>query len=122
MPNAVIYHNPRCSNSRGALALLQAHGCTLRIVDYLKSPPARREIAELLERYDGSPADFVRFKEAAAVEHGLGPESEVPAIIAAIVASPVLLQRPIVVFGRQVIIARPPEVLLPLLAPKPGAR
>jgi arsenate reductase (glutaredoxin) len=112
---ATIYHNPKCSNSRGALALLQEHGMEVRIVEYLKTPPDADAIGALLEGYGGAPTDFIRFKEPAAATQGVTPESDATAIVAAIVAAPILLQRPVVILREQVIIARPPALLGPLL-------
>lgn len=115
MNEVILYHNPHCSNSRGALALLEEHSFSPRIIEYLNVPLSIDEVTALLERYDGEARDFVRFKEPQAAARGLSPESSSEAIVAAIVADPILLQRPVVVLGERVIIARPPEVLLPLL-------
>ncbi len=116
MDEVIIYHNPRCSNSRGALALLEEHSCTPRIIEYLNTPLSTDEIMGLLQRYDGEARDFVRFKEPQAATLGLSSESSADVIVAAIVAAPILLQRPVVVIQGRVIIARPPDVLVPLLA------
>jgi arsenate reductase (glutaredoxin) len=116
MNEVTIYHNPRCSNSRGALALLEEHGCSLRVIEYLNTPLNADEVAGLLQRYDGEAQDFIRFKEPQVAALGLSPESSAETLVAAIVAEPILLQRPVVVMQDRVVIARPPDVLLPLLA------
>jgi len=115
MPNITLYHNPQCSNSRGALALMKAAGIEPQIVEYLKTPLSRAEIEDLLSRSGNTASDFVRYKEAEAKGQGLSPDQDSATLIGALTAVPKLLQRPIVDLGNTVVIARPPETLAPHL-------
>ena len=113
-----IYHNPRCSKSRGALALLREHGIEPEIVEYLKTPLDRDALAALLALLGCRPRDVMRSKEAAYREHAvalLGDDEQ----LAALAEHPILLERPIVVAGARAVVGRPPERVLDLLAP-PG--
>jgi len=113
-----IYHNPRCSKSREALALLQAQGLSPEVVEYLKTPPGLAELQQL-QRQLGLPArELLRSGEAEYQALGLAdPGLAEQALLEAIAAHPVLLQRPIVVRDERAVIARPAERLLALLAP-----
>ena len=115
MQDITVYHNPQCSNSRGAVALLEAAGYTPKTIEYLKSPPDAPILEDLIARSERGAADFVRFKEAEATAQGLSPKHDATTLIAALAATPQLLQRPIVDLGTTVVIARPPETLAPYL-------
>ena len=115
MHNVTIYHNPRCSNSRGALKILGEWGVAPHVIEYLHTPLEAGTLRALFDAYDGPASDFIRFKEAAAQDSGLSRESNADSIARAIVINPILLQRPVVVFSGCVLIARPPESLLPAL-------
>jgi arsenate reductase len=111
----VIYHNPRCSKSRQALALLRANGVEPTIVEYLKTPPTVADVESLIAAL-GKPAhDLVRTKEAAYADHDLSPKSSAAAVAAAIASDPILLERPVVVVGKKAVIGRPPERVLEVL-------
>ncbi|XAH24600.1 arsenate reductase (glutaredoxin) [Xylophilus sp. GW821-FHT01B05] len=114
--NYTIYHNPRCGTSRSVLAALQAAGITPHIVEYLKTPPTRSEIAELGRRAGGGVRGLLREKEAAYAERGLGDLAlSDEALLDAIEAEPVLLNRPIVVSPKGVRLCRPAETVQALL-------
>ncbi len=115
MSELTIYHNPRCSKSRDALALLEENGVSPEVVLYLETPPDAARLRSLLTRLGGSAADLVRRNEQEYLSAGLGDESSDAEIIAAIVKHPRLLQRPIVVRGDRAVIGRPPENVLDLL-------
>ena len=115
MQDITVYHNPKCSNSRGAVALLEAAGYTPHLVEYLKTPLDVALLEDLIARSESDAADFVRFKEAEAAAQGLSPQQDAATLIAALAATPRLLQRPIVDLGHSVVIARPPESLTPHL-------
>ena len=107
-----IYHNPRCSKSREALALLQAQGLTPEVVDYLKTPPTAPELARLATLLGRPVRALLRSGEAEYESLGLAdPALDDAALLRAIAAHPVLLQRPIVVHGPRAVIARPPQRL-----------
>lgn len=111
-----IYHNPRCSKSRAALDLLTAHGVEPTIVRYLDSPPDAATLAQLLDRLGLEPRALLRsgedeYKALNLADPALGRE----ALIAAMVAHPKLIERPIVVRGDRAVLGRPPERVLELL-------
>jgi arsenate reductase len=103
-----IYHNPKCSNSRGALERIRAAGHEPRIVEYLTAPPTRDELKALLRKMGMSVRELVRTKEAVYSELGLERASD-EALLAAMLAHPILINRPIVVAGERAVLARPPE-------------
>jgi len=108
-----IYHNPRCSKSRQTLSLLQQRGVEPAIVNYLEAPPDQATLRQLLGLLDLSPRELMRKGEAAYLELGLDdPGLSDDALIAAMVESPILIERPIVRSGRRAAIGRPPEAVL----------
>lgn len=108
-----LYHNPRCSKSRAALALLEERGVHPRIVEYLKTPPDAAELARILAMLRMRPRDLLRPKEAR--DAGVDPALDDPALIAAMVANPVVIERPIAVAEDDARLGRPPERVLELL-------
>lgn len=111
-----LYHNPRCSKSRQALELLQARGITPAIVAYLESPPSPTALRELLAKLDMTPRELLRKGEDAYKDNNLAdPSLGDDAIIAAMVAHPKLIERPIAVNGNRAVVGRPPERVLELL-------
>lgn len=111
-----IYHNPRCSKSRAALALLEARGIDYEIVDYLREPPTAAQLERLLGQLGLEARDVVRTGEPAFRESGLGPDSPPAALIELLTREPSVLQRPIVVADGRARIGRPPERILELFA------
>lgn len=109
----LLYHNPRCSKSRQALALLQERGVEPRIVDYLKAPPDAAELTHLLVLLGLKPRDLLRVKEAA--EAGLDPAMSDADLLRGIAAHPAVLERPVFVHRGRAVIGRPPEKVLELL-------
>ena len=113
-----IYHNPRCSTSRRTLELVRAAGVEPRVVEYLKTPPARDELAELGQRMGVAPRAILRAKEDLAGELGLrDPAVDDEALLTAMAANPILIERPIVASGRGARLGRPPEAVLDVLPP-----
>jgi len=111
-----IYHNPRCSKSRQALALLEEHGVAPTIVAYLETPPDAATLKAILTKLGLAPRDLMRRKEAAYKENGLDDDGlSEEALIAAMVAHPTLIERPIVVNGAKAALGRPPEQVLAIL-------
>lgn len=111
----LLLHNPRCSKSRAAKALLEERGADFALRLYLEEPLTRLELAEL-ERRLGRPArEWIRRGEPAFAAAGLTAESEDPAVLDAIARHPELLERPILVRGRRAVVGRPPEQVLALL-------
>lgn len=113
---ATIYHNPRCSNSRGALEILRAAGIDPEIIEYLDAPPDATTLTDLLARMEMPARALLREKEAAYAELGLAdPKWSEAELIDAMVAHPVLINRPIVVTAKGVRLCRPPETLKEIL-------
>ncbi|WP_022727849.1 arsenate reductase (glutaredoxin) [Fodinicurvata sediminis] len=111
-----IYHNPRCSKSRQALALLREQGVEPRIVEYLRTPPDAETLKGLLERLELAPRELMRRKEAPYKELDLDNRGlEDAALIQAMVDNPILIERPIVLKGEKAVVARPPEKALEIL-------
>jgi arsenate reductase len=111
-----IYHNPRCSKSRDTLALLQEKGLAPRVIEYLNETPDAATLDTLLKKLKLEPRDFNRRKEATYKELGLDdPGLGREELIAAMVANPILIERPIVVNGGKVALGRPPEAVLEIL-------
>ncbi len=109
-----IYHNPRCSKSRTTLALLQEKGVEPEVVEYLNTPPSAEELKRILAMLGIGPRDLMRNKEAK--EAGLDDQSlGDDALIAGMVANPIVIERPIVVSGGKARIGRPPESVLDIV-------
>ncbi len=111
-----IWHNPRCSKSRQTLALLRERGVEPEIVEYLKTPPPADELEAVLEKLGMEPRDLMRRKEAAYREAGLDdPELGRRALVEAMAAHPVLIERPVVLAAGKAALGRPPESVLDIL-------
>lgn len=112
----VIYHNPGCGTSRNALAMIRNAGIEPHIVEYLKTPPARALLVELIERAGIAPRALLREKGTPYAELGLddtGLSDE--ALVDAMIAHPILINRPLVVSPLGVKLCRPSEEVLDLL-------
>lgn len=107
--NATIWHNPRCSKSRAALAILQEMpGVEVSVVEYLKTPPSRAEIAAVLAKAGLTPRDALRKGEGVVREIALDTSDDA-AILDAMAVHPILIERAIVITDKGAVIARPPE-------------
>lgn len=111
---ATIYHNPQCSNSRRALEVIRAHGIEPQIVEYLKTPLSRGALAGLVARLGVPVRAVMRTKEAAYAELNLAGADD-DALLDAIAAHPVLLNRPIVVTDKGAKLCRPGDTVSELL-------
>jgi len=110
-----IYHNPRCSKSRATLELLRDRGIEPEIIEYLKTPPAAKELKDLLDKLGLEPKDIVRTGETEFKEAGIDlADADYDTIIALIGNYPKVLQRPIVETEHAARIGRPPEQVLEL--------
>ena len=111
-----IYHNPACGTSRNTLAMIRATGTEPVVIEYLKSPPDRATLEHLIAAIGGGPRALLREKGTPFAELGLGdPALSDAALIDAMMAHPILINRPIVVTPRGVALCRPSERVLALL-------
>ncbi len=109
MTKATIWHNPRCSKSRAALAILQeTPGVDVEVVEYLKTPPSRAEIVAVLAKAGVRPSEAIRKGEAVVKESGLDVTDD-EAVLDAMAQHPILIERAIVITDKGAVIARPPE-------------
>jgi len=114
--SVTIYHNPRCSKSRQTLALLEEKGVAPDIVEYLKTPPSAAELKAILKKLGLKPQEIVRTTDARYAELGLKERAvSEDDLIALMAENPVLIERPIVVYGNKAAIGRPPETVLAIL-------
>lgn len=119
--NVTIYHNPACGTSRNVLGLIRNAGIEPTVIEYLKTPPDRATLLELIRQMQVPVRDVVRSKESLHTELNLQDASD-DALVDAMLAHPVLINRPIVVTPVGVKLCRPSEVVLDLLpAPQQGA-
>ncbi|HEU4427918.1 MAG TPA: arsenate reductase (glutaredoxin) [Myxococcota bacterium] len=112
----LLLHNPRCSKSRAAKALLDARGAAYEERRYLEAPLSRAELADLAQRLGRPLRALVRSQEPAYAELGLGANASDAELLAALAEHPELLERPVLVCGPRAAIGRPPETVLELLA------
>lgn len=114
--SVTIYHNPACGTSRNTLALIRATGTDPQVIEYLKTPPSRKELASLIQRMGISPRDVLREKGTPYAELGLGdPSLTDDQLIDAMMQHPILINRPIVVGPKGVKLCRPSEEVLSVL-------
>jgi arsenate reductase len=119
--NATIYHNPKCGTSRNTLAILRHAGFEPIVIEYLKTPPDRVTLLRLLVDAGLTPREAARQKETLFGELGLNdPSVSDEAIVEAMLANPVLINRPFVVTERGTRLCRPYEVVLEIIPPLPG--
>ena len=112
----VIYHNPRCSKSRQTLDLLRQRGIEPTIIDYLKNPPDARTLGDILGLLNMEPRDLMRKNEPIYRELGLDdPGLDRTALIDAMTAHPILIERPVVLAQGKAALGRPPENVLNIL-------
>jgi arsenate reductase (glutaredoxin) len=113
---ATIYHNPMCGTSRKTLDILRDEGCDVWIHEYLKSPPSRAELARLYQRAGIRPKDGLRARETLANELGLTrPDVTDDEVLDAMIANPILIERPIVETPNGVRLCRPQDKVREIL-------
>ena len=118
-----IYHNPDCGTSRNTLAIIRQSGEEPQVIEYLKTPPSRERLVELIEAMAMTPRALLREKGTPYAELGLGdPKWSDDEILDFMLAHPILINRPIVVTPLGVVLARPSEKVLDILPnPEIGA-
>lgn len=120
--DVVIYHNPDCGTSRNALAMIRNAGVEPHVIEYLKTPPTRALLVQLITRMGITPRDLLRAKGTPYAELALDDRSlSDEALLDAMMAHPVLINRPIVVSPKGVRLCRPSEAVLDLLPPQQAA-
>ena len=116
MSSVTIYHNPACGTSRNTLAMIRASGVEPEVIEYLKNPPSREKLIELLQKMGISPRQLLREKGTPYAELDLiNPNLTDKAILDAMMQHPILINRPIVVTDKGAALCRPSELVLPLL-------
>ena len=111
-----IYHNPDCGTSRNTLAMIRQSGEEPEVIEYLKTPPSREKLVELIAAMGMTPRDLLREKGTPYAELDLGdPKWSDDEIIDFMLAHPILINRPIVVTPLGVVLARPSEAVLDIL-------
>ena len=113
--HAKIWHNPKCSKSRQALELLHVNDIEVEVVKYLEIHPSTEQIKDLLSKLQISAKELMRTKEELYKELGLKDETSEEKLIDAMVKYPKLIERPIIITEKGVVIGRPPEKILELL-------
>ncbi len=123
MTDIIIYHNADCGTSRNALAMIRNAGIEPHVIEYLKTPPSRAMLTGLIERAGMTPRALLREKGTPFADLGLGdPELTADQLVDAMMAHPILINRPLVVSPLGVKLCRPSEDVLDLLpAPQQGA-
>ena len=115
-PDIIIYHNPECGTSRNTLAMIRNAGIEPHVVEYLKTPPSRAMLEGLIARAGIAPRALLREKGTPFTELGLGDDSlSDAALIDAMMAHPILINRPLVVSPLGVKLCRPSEAVLDLI-------
>ncbi|MDQ1850318.1 arsenate reductase (glutaredoxin) [Gemmobacter fulvus] len=118
----ILYHNPACGTSRNTLALIRNAGVEPHVVEYLKTPPSRAQLQQLIARMGIPTRALLREKGTPYAELGLdNPLLDDAALLDTMMAHPILINRPIVVSPRGVRLCRPSETVLDLLPPQRGA-
>jgi arsenate reductase (glutaredoxin) len=116
MSETIIYHNPSCGTSRKVLGMLRDAGLEPKVIEYLKTPPSRAELRSLLDRMGKTPRQILRRKGTPFDELGLDdPAKSDDSLIDAILAHPILLERPVVVTARGVRLCRPADEVAALI-------
>ena len=115
MTKITVWHNPRCSKSRAALAILEENGVTPTEVKYLETPPSKRDIVTVLAELEKEAKDIIRRSDAVHKSLNLSAKSTNEEILNALVENPILIERPIIISGDRAVIGRPPENVLSLL-------
>ena len=119
--DVIIYHNPDCGTSRNTLALIRNAGVEPHVIEYLKTPPSRTMLVQLIARMGISTHDLLREKGTPYTELGLGdPGLTDDELLDAMLTHPILINRPIVVTPKGVKLCRPSEAVLDLLPPQRG--
>ncbi|MFC4312096.1 arsenate reductase (glutaredoxin) [Steroidobacter flavus] len=116
--NVTIYHNPACGNSRNTLALIRERGIEPTVIEYLKTPPDRKMLLDLLKKTKLKPRELLREKDAEKLGLGDTAKWSDDEIVEQMLKHPILMNRPIVITSLGAVLSRPPETVLKILPPK----
>jgi arsenate reductase (glutaredoxin) len=116
--DVIVYHNPSCGNSRNTLALIRERGIEPQVIEYLKTPPDRNTLLELLKKTKLTARELMREKEVEKLGLGDASKWSEDRIIEQMLAHPILMNRPIVITPLGAVLSRPPETVLQILPPK----
>ena len=112
--DVVVYHNPSCSKSRGALDIMRDRNLDVTVVEYLKAPPARADLERILDAITDEPVALVRTDDDTFKVLGVAKPTSRAEVIDLLVVHPEVMQRPVVFVGDRAVIARPSERVLEL--------
>ena len=111
-----IYHNPRCSKSRTTMTLLTDKGIQAEVIEYLKTPPSKQQLEQILDMLGIEPRQLMRTHESEYKDNNLAdPDLSRDQLIDAMIQFPKLIERPIVICNGKAAIGRPPETVLEIL-------
>ena len=116
--DVTIYHNPACGNSRNTLAILRERGIEPQVIEYLKTPPDRQALLDVLKKTQLTPRQLLREKEVEKLALGDAAKWSDEEIIEQMLKHPILMNRPIVITPLGAVLSRPPETVLKILPPK----
>lgn len=111
-----IYHNNRCSKSRGACDILQSHGIEAEVIEYMKTPPTEKDIGDILKKLGMKASEIVRKGEEVYKTRYAGKEFSENEWIRILAENPVLIERPIIINGNKAVIGRPVEKVLEIIS------
>jgi arsenate reductase (glutaredoxin) len=114
----IIYYNAQCSKCREAVGILEENNCKFTIREYLKKPPTKKELRELLAKIGCKPIDIVRKKESLFIKKFQKKKFEDEEWIQILTEHPELIERPIIIDGYKAVIGRPPEKIIELIKRK----
>ncbi len=116
MEKIIIYHNPSCGTSRNVLAMIRHAGIEPTVIEYLKTPPSREQLLDLLDKMGITPRELLRKNVPEFDKHGLSDQTLSDAVIIdAMMADAILINRPIVMTSKGIKLCRPSEALLDIL-------
>ena len=115
MKKVTLFYNPRCAKCREAYDILNGQGCEIEIVEYLKDTPTEKELKEVLKKLGLKPLDLLRKKETVFIEKYKGEKLTDARWIKVMTENPILIERPITIYGNKAVIGRPAERVVEIL-------
>lgn len=115
MKKVTLFYNPRCSKCREAYSVLNEQGCEVEIIEYLKDVPTEKELKEVLKKLGLKPQDMLRKKEPLFIEKYKDKKMSDAVWIKVMHQNPILIERPVAIYGNKAVIGRPAERIIDLL-------